>query len=189
MGFFGGIGNKENVSNTTNQTTNTYTDTSANAGGDGSIAASQNSSINIQNLSESVANTALNDTAAVATNALGFNSDVTRTALSGGYNLARDLVNSGVKQTEFTVNTLAGLQETSARENQDARNAAQNAIDSNVGLTSQLNTLTSAALDKAQAPEAASVALIIKPVLWALGIVFAIFALTVFGRPKKKAKE
>jgi hypothetical protein len=187
MALFG-IGNKQNSSSTTNNTTNTYTDKSANAGGDGSIAVSSGSSLNIQNLSESVANTAIDDTSAVALGVAQQNSDLARGAISGAYNLSRDNINAGLKETEFTVNSLLGLQEVAARENQDTRTAAQNAIDSAAGQSAQLNTLTGAALEKAQAPEASSVALIIKPVLWALAGVFAIFALTVFGSHKTAHK-
>jgi len=179
MGLFS-VGEHTTQSTTTNQTTNQYTDKSANAGGDNSIAAGEGATVNIQNLSEKVANTALDDNSLVAMAALQSGNVST----TGAYNLSRDAINAGLKQTEYTINTLTGLQETAARENQDTRNAAQLAIDSSAGQSSQLNTITSAALAKAQAPEASSVATILKPVLWVLGAVFAIFALTVFGSHK-----
>jgi hypothetical protein len=182
MGFFG-IGEHSTESNTTNQTTNAYSDSSANAGGDNSLAVGTGGSVNIQNLSEKVATTALDDNSIVAMSAINSSS----ANATGAYNLSRDAINAGLKQTEYTINTLEGLQETAARENQDTRNAAQFAIASSAGQSAQLNALTGEALGKAQAPEASSVALIIKPVLWALGIVFAIFALTVFGSHSKSA--
>lgn len=55
-----GIGEKKTTSNTTNQTTNQYSDSSANAGGDGSIAVGEGGSVVIENLSEGVALGAIN---------------------------------------------------------------------------------------------------------------------------------
>ena len=173
MGFFGV--DKSNKSSTVNEPTNTYTDQSANAGGDGSVSAGAGAalSINIQNLSEKVANEAIDQNAYVSAVAIDSGSK----AVTGAYNLSRDAIAGGVKQTEFTVNTLLGLQEVAARENQDTRSSAQNAIDSNAGLTEHLNTLTSSALERAQAPEASSIAAILKPILIALAAIFGLFVL------------
>jgi hypothetical protein len=183
MGFFGV--DKSNKSTTTNETTNTYTDTSANAGGDGSFAAGAGASINIQNLSEKVATSAIDNNSFVAATAI----DANERALTGGYNLARSSVDSGLKQTEYTVNTIAGLQEVAARENQDTRNAAQQAISTNAGLTEKLNTLTSDALAKAQAPEATSIALIMKPLLVAVSVIAGIFFLSKMGSKTPSAAK
>ena len=54
-----GIGNKKTSSTTTNQTTNNYTDHSANAGGDNSIAVGSGASVTFNDLSEGVAREAI----------------------------------------------------------------------------------------------------------------------------------
>jgi cobalamin biosynthesis Mg chelatase CobN len=54
-----GIGNKKTSSSTVNQTTNNYTDESANAGGDNSIAVGSGANVTFNDLSEGVAREAI----------------------------------------------------------------------------------------------------------------------------------
>jgi proline dehydrogenase len=158
MSILGGLFSTEDKSSkTTNTTTTTYTDQSANAGGDNSMAIGANANVTINNLSESVAN-----------NAIGANADVAKTAIAGA-----------TQQTQFVANTILGLSETAARENQDTRNSADNALKSTTSLISALQAQTGSALERAQAPEATSVSAILKPILYvgaALIVVFIIFS-------------
>lgn len=159
-----GIGNKANSNSTSNTSTTSYADSSANAGGDGSIAAGEGATVNINNLSEVVATTALDTNAAVATKAIDANTAA----------------------TAFTVNAIAGLSEVSARERDDTRRAADLAVNSTTGLANRLSDLTYAAVERSQAPEAASIKTILTPLLWGAGVIVVVLgAIFLFSRNRK----
>ena len=167
MSLLGGIFTKENTSSTQNSTTTNYTDKSANAGGDGSIALAEGSSLNIQNLDEQVA----------------------RDAIAGGVNqtyrafdTADKALSTGLTQTEFTVNAIKGISEASARENAATRDAATTAINTTAGLVSALQTGTATNFGTAQQPASAS---IFKPLIYVIGAVLVI-ALFVFSKKGTK---
>lgn len=157
-----GVGNKSNTSSTSNATTNEYTDTSANAGGDGSIAASGGGSVVINDLSETVA----------------------RDAIAAGVNQTARTLATAEKLTEFTTNTIRGLSETSARENAATRDSADLSLRTTAGLVSTLQQQTSDALERAQQPEASSVTAMLKPLLWVIGGIVALVLIL----SSKKAK-
>lgn len=173
MGLFS-IGEKHNTNTTNLSTTNEYNDSSANAGGDNSVALGSGAAftINTQDLSENVAIQAIK-------------SGVDQTALASY--VANNAVENATKQTQFAVNTITGLSEVAARENKDTRDSADLALRTSAGLTSQLQEQTAAALGRAQAPEATSVALILKPIIWGIGIIVVVGGL-VFYTSKKPAK-
>jgi hypothetical protein len=85
-----GIGNKQTDSSTTNTSDYDYTDSSANAGGTNSLAIGSGANVNIQNLSESVANTAIN-------------AGVTQTAFIA--NTLKSITESSAKENEATRNS------------------------------------------------------------------------------------
>jgi hypothetical protein len=166
MGLFS-IGEHTTTSSTKYDTTNNYTDQSANAGGDNSLAVGNGANVQINNLSEKV-----------ASDALDANRDVSAYALASNTAVSNNALNTGLKTTEYALNTVQGAYEVAARENQDTRDAATLAIQSNAGLTGQLNDLTSKALSTAQTPEASSVSKILIPVLVAIAVIFGLFVLT-----------
>ncbi len=141
MGF--GLGSKETRNYSTNTVTNTSTDNSLNAGGDGSTVISANSLL-INDLSEAV---------------------------------ARDAIAAGVKQTEFTTNTLKGIVETAARENTSTRSLADTALRTSQGITS-------AVVERAQTPDSASVSKILTPFVWVAGIAAVVLGLIFIRRSK-----
>lgn len=160
LGLFGG----DSSSTTQNTSTTNYSDQSANAGGDNSIAVGQGANLVINNLSESVAN-----------NAISSSADVAKTA-----------VDTSAKQTEFVANTLLGLSETNARENQDTRNSADLALQTTASLISALQSQTGSALERAQAPEATSVSKILTPILYVGGALVAVFIIFAMRGGNKK---
>lgn len=137
-----GIGNKETSSSTTNTSTSTYTDESANAGGTGSVAVGAGANVTFNNLSESVANTA---------------------------------INAGVTQTAFIANTLKDITESSAKENEATRNAANLALQSNAGLLQQLQATAGAAIERGQNPEATSIKTILQPLIIGAAVIAGLF--------------
>lgn len=120
---------------------------------------------------------ALGANTAVSRDAIGYNSAVAGAALDTVDRTAGRAIDAGLKQTEFTVNTIAGLAEVAARENADTRNFADLAVRSTQGLTSQLQELTSQALERAQTPDSAAVSKILKPIVIVVGVVLVAFAI------------
>jgi len=169
MGMFN-IGGKETKSETTNQTTNNYTDKSANAGGDGSIALAEGSSVSIQNLDEAVAKDAI---------AAGVNQTYR------AFDTADKALASGVAQTAYTVNALSSLAESSARENADTRNAANVAVQTTAGLVSALQTGTATNFGTSQQPASASLMDSMKPLFYVIGAVLLV-ALVMFSKKASK---
>ena len=89
--------------------------------------------------------------------------------------VAKAAIDAGVKQTEFTTNTIRGISETAARDAEQARNSADLSIKTTQGLFSKLQEDTSKALERAQIPEAASVSKLLLPVIGALLVGFALW--------------
>lgn len=162
------FGKDEKNSSTLNTSTTDYTDKSANSGGQGSIAAAENATVGITNITENLG-------ADVALGAIGANEATSRAAIEGA-----------AKQTEFVVNSLTGLSETAARQNSDTRNSADLALQTTAGLLSALQGQTGSALERAQAPEAASVKAILTPILWAIGALALAFIIFTGRKSSKK---
>lgn len=152
-------------------TSNNYTDNSANAGGANSIALGTNAHFTINDVSEAVAKEAL----ATGNVSIGAMANVAGNALTANTAVAATAIDAGTKQTEFTVNTLKSIMETSARENADTRSAANESLDTVATLLAQMNATTDNITARAQTPEATGLATIIKPLAWAaVGIVLLI---------------
>lgn len=166
MGLFS-IGEHTTTSTTKYDTTNNYTDQSANAGGDNSLAVGNGATVQINDLSEKV-----------ATDAIDANRDVSAYALASNTAVNNKALDTNLLTTQYALNTVQGAQEVAARENSDTRDAATVALQSQAGLTRQLNDLTSQALSTAQTPEASSVSKILIPVLIAIAVIFGLFVLT-----------
>ncbi len=178
-----------NKSNVTNETTNTLTDQSANAGGLGSVAIGSGANVNIQDVSEKVAVAALDANRAATSYALGSNEAVSKAAMNETAATARAAIDNSTKQTQFVTNTILGLTEAAGRESRDARDSADTAIKSANSLISALQAQTGSALERAQAPEAASIKAILTPILLTVAAVAVAFFVFAGGRsPSLKRK-
>lgn len=177
-------------SSTTNQTTNTFTDQSANAA-EGSIAAGAGATVNIENLSDDVTIASLNtqrDTASTAlftqamTSQGGFdlaartldanrvtaamalttNRDVTLASLDTTSNLARSAIKS-----------VQSIGEVASRDRQEVLQTTQTALQSQAGITDKLAALASGALERSQTPDSQ----ITKTLLYVVGAVAVVVLL------------
>lgn len=205
MALFG-LGNKK--SETNYSTTNTVTDKSANAA-EGAIAASEGSSIVINDNSDQIAlgalasnqNTALGALAAnqnVALGSLAANQNVSTAALASNVaalntagSLAesslstnRDVSLASIKSAEnlatFTANTIAGMGEVASRERVDVLNTTNTALQSNQGTVNKLAELAAGALERSQTPDSQ----VTKTLLYVVGAVALAVALLLFRKGK-----
>lgn len=126
---FMGIGTKNNESTTTNQTQTTYTDKSANAGGDGSLALAENS----QNLQAGANGIAVGTGGSVNITT----SDPTTVAAA----LHTVEANNALTAAQYaaSLNTLIGSQTVSSNQQKQTQDAANLAIQSTQSLASQLS--------------------------------------------------
>lgn len=222
MGLFSAF-TKENRSETNYTSTTDYKDSSANAGGAGSIAAGTGSTVTITNndLSEKIASDALNATSWTATAALGANEAVAKEAIGGvagvayaglganesvskaalGSNeataktaisetsaVSKYAMDANLKSLGFVTNTLLAVNERAAQESADNRVANAVTVAGANSLISTLQSQTGSALERAQAPEAASIKAILTPILWVVGVVL-VAAFIFAGKSTSKTKD
>lgn len=187
-------------SSSTYQTTNTFTDQSANAA-EGGIAAGAGATINIENLDKDVAlgslaaqqNTALaalNTTQGVAAGAfdtaaraLQSNASVADIAISANRDVNIHSLDTTSKLAQTAINTVVGLGEVASRERVDTLESANLAIRSAQGASDKFSALASAALERSQTPDSA----VTKQLLWVVGGVAALGVLLLFTRNRKAA--
>ncbi len=168
-------------SNTTTQTTNQYTDRSANAA-EGATAIGAGANVNIQSLDKDVAAASVNaqrDTAGIA---LAANQNVSGMAIAANQNVSAHAIDTTAAVAADAVNTVAGLAEVSARERQDVLNTTTTALQSQQGNLDQLAQLAGAALERSQTPDSQTT----KTLLYVVGaaVVAVALILTVALRRK-----
>lgn len=201
---------KSSKSTTNLSTTNVFTDQSANAGGDGSLAVGSGASVNIETADKEIVEAALASNLgttqaamqtaglALASNtqstlgALEANRNVTVAALGSGERtaqlsikaqneLAALALRENTSLAETTVNTVQGLAEVASRERQDVLRTTGTALASAEGATNKFAQLASAALERSQTPDSA----VTKQLLWIIGAVAGLAVLLLFRRPAR----
>jgi hypothetical protein len=190
-------------SSTTNQTTNTFTDQSANAA-QGAIAAGAGAEINITTTDKDIA---LGSVAAQRDTALGalvVNRDVSQAALGSNERVAgvsiaaqnalaqssieanRDInarsLDTTSRLAQSAINTVAGIGEVASRERQDVLASTNLALQSQQGLANKFSDLASAALERSQTPDSA----VTKQLIYVVGAVLAVVVL--FALHSRKTK-
>lgn len=198
---------------TTNlSTTNVFTDQSANAGGDGSLAVGAGANVNIETADKEIVEAALASNLgttqaamqtaglALAANqntslgALAANQNVTVAALGSGERTAQlsikaqnELAGLALRENaalaETTVNTVKGLSEVASRERLDVLRTTETALQSTRGANDKLASLASAALERSQTPDSA----VTKTLLYVVGGVAALGVLFLLGRRRAAA--
>lgn len=185
---------------TTNlSTTNVFTDQSANAGGDGSLAVGAGASVNIETADKEIVEAALASNLgttqaamqtaglALAANtqstlgALEANRNVTVAALGSTERTAQLSIAAQKQLAEHTLNTVKGISEVGARERADVLRTTETALQSTRGANDKLAGLASAALERSQTPDSA----VTKQLLWVIGGVASLAVLLLFRRPSR----
>ena len=195
-------------SSTSYQTTNNFTDQSANAA-EGGIAAGAGATVNIESLDADVALGALaaqQNTAGMALAAQQYTSlaalNTTQNVAAGAFNTANLALQSNAnvadiaisanrdvnirsldttsKLAETAINTVVGLGEVSSRERMDTLESANLAIRSAQGASDKFASIAGAALERSQTPDSA----VTKQLLWVVGGVAALGVLLLFNKRK-----
>ncbi len=147
-------------SSTQNTSSTAYTDSSINAGGDGSLAlgagAQVNTNTTVIDVSEGVARASLEANAAVSSAALAAQRDVAGLAIETTGATAGRAFDAAVD-----------LYAIGSRERADAMKQDALLLQSQQGLVSKFSDLTAAALERSQTPDSA----VTRQLLWVVGIV------------------
>lgn len=131
---------------------------------------------------------ALGSNQAVSYAAIGSNEAVTKAAMTETGATARYAMDANTASLGFLTNTVIGLSERAAKESADVRASNDLALQGARSLISTLQSQTGSALERAQAPEAASVKAILTPILWVVGVVL-VAAFIFAGKSKTKDKQ
>lgn len=167
------FGSKKTATTSTTQNTSStrYTDSSINAGGDGSLALGAGAQVNttVIDVSEGVARASLEAQRDTAAAALAANRDVSGLAIE-----------TTGKTAEQVINAAVDLYSIGSRERADAMKNDALLLQSNQGLVGKLTELTGAALERSQTPDSA----VTKQLLWVVGAV-AVAGAFIFSRSRR----
>lgn len=166
LGIFSG---DKSSSTTKYETTNTYTDQSAQAT-EGGVAAGAGASVKIESLDPAVVKTAVET-----------QRDTAGMALASNQNVAVRAIDTNAAVSQAALNTAAGLARINSDERRDVLNTTDTALQSQQGALNQLSGLANAALERSQTPDSQ----VTKTLLYVIGAVALLFGLMMFRRPSK----
>ncbi len=167
LGIFSG---DKSESTTKYETTNTYTDQSAQAT-EGGVAAGAGAIVNIKTADPAVARAALET-----------QRDTAGMSLAANQNVSLRAIDTNAAVSAAALNTAAGLARISSDERRDVLNTTDTALQSQQGVLDKLSGLASAALERSQTPDSQ----VTKTMLYVAGIVAVIIGFLLLRSPRTK---
>lgn len=130
-----------------------------------------------------LARSALETTRDVSGMAIGAQERTAQTSIAAQNVLARSAIDTTGRLAEHTINTAAGIAESSARETADVLSTSRLQVESQQGLANKLASLAEGALERGQTPDSQ----ITKTLLWVVGAIAAFVALAFMSGKRRAA--